>query len=378
MAPTTLCRLNGMVSLDFACFLSSSGYSQAAQDYMLALNASGHFNLRLSLLHPAPLSAALTNQRQHFFRGLIKKPRDEQAIQIFHCTPQLQRKLKRLSRTVGFATFETIGPPDTWIPILNTNDAVIVPSHFNERLFRSAGVIKPIFHIPHCIDTALYNLDAVPMKSLVNERFRFLFLGTWKTRKGWPQLVEAYWREFSPSDKVSLTIKTDNRGQCQKDLLALRAELGVSEKDVAPVLLETNVFDERRLPSFIKSHDCLVFPTLGEGFGLPPLQCMALGVPVICTNYSGCTDYLSSETATLLEPEGLRMYHMLDQISQFANRPWAYVSVNTIRLAMRSVIANVDEVNRKAMLAAAHVASCFNYSMVAQRFDELIAHFGAD
>ena len=225
-----------------------------------------------------------------------------------------------------------------------------------------------------------YRPSVVPMRVAIHEpfsdHFKFLFFGSWKLRKGWPQLLEAFWTEFSASDRVVLVIKTDRVVEVEADIAKLKRDLGLSRKDVAPVLLETRIFDEQRLPSFLKAHDCLVFPTLGEGFGLPPLQCMALGVPVIATNHSGCQDYLSSDTATLIEPEGYVTYQMLDRISQFKNKLWAHVPVRSIRTAMRHVFSDPLVTAEKAGRASAFVRDRFSYTKILKSFDDMLVSLG--
>jgi glycosyltransferase involved in cell wall biosynthesis len=37
--------------------------------------------------------------------------------------------------------------------------------------------------------------------------------------------------------------------------------------------------------------DCFLFPTRGEGFGLPPLEAMATGLPTILADHSGMADF---------------------------------------------------------------------------------------
>ena len=46
-----------------------------------------------------------------------------------------------------------------------------------------------------------------------------------------------------------------------------------------------NVNDED-LPSFYKNADCFVLPSLYEGFGLPILEAMQYGCPVLASNVS--------------------------------------------------------------------------------------------
>jgi glycosyltransferase involved in cell wall biosynthesis len=361
-----------MRKVEYVCFANRSGYAQAAQDLMVALHSSGRYDLGMLCLHGQPDHISVTPERYELIMKLCERDfvPDKDSFQVFHCIPEMQLRVTRMKKSVGFATFETFQPPEVWIPILNQNDVVICPSHFNAKIFEHAGVKKPIVHIPHCVDTTAYNPQTLPSDK--QEPYTFLFMGTWKERKGWKHLIEAWFREFDVGDNVRLVIKTDKITQSRNDIERLKSSLGFSKKETAPIVHETRVLTEAELPRFIKNSDCLVSPTLGEGFGLPGLQAMALEVPVIITNFSGCTDYATSETATLIEPTGYRLIQELDTISQFSNRKWANVEVQSVRWSMRYVLCNADIVKTKAKRAAEIVARDYSYGETVKRFDAMV------
>jgi glycosyltransferase involved in cell wall biosynthesis len=357
--------------VEYVLFLTDSGYSQAAQDAVIAMYRDGGFDINLKQLHPFPQAKAFSPERWRVFSTLLGKPAKAAAVQFYHCTPVLQRRCRKLLKTVGFATFESHEPPPDWVEILNSNHAVVVPSRFCEGVFREAGVVKPIFHVPHAVDTTIYHPSVTPLDVGVGG-FTFLFFGTWSRRKGWETLLEAFWREFGPDEGVSLVVKTNRVAAFHGDVAAFRKNLGLGGKELPPVRLESRVFDETLLPRFLKSADCLVSPTMGEGFGLPPLQSMALGVPVIVTNYSGCQDYATGDTATLLEPDGFVRHEQMDGIFQFRGRRWAHVPVASLRGAMRRVFENVEEAKEKARFAATEVSRKFGYPQMAQNFRAVV------
>jgi glycosyltransferase involved in cell wall biosynthesis len=354
--------------IEYFCHMNRSGYAQAAQDYIYALRDSQRYDVAIRLLHANPDQVSMTSKRYVEIVSMMQKPSTDNAIQIIHGIPDKQLRIN-LRKSIGFATFETFDPPKHWIKILNENDAVICPSKFNENIFRHAGLTKPIFHIPHCVDTRLYNPGVQAKKE--GNAYTFLFFGTWKKRKGYEQLLEAWFREFDSSDNVQLLIKTDRITLSQQCIESIRRNTGL-KKDFAPILFETRVLNEEAIPQLIKKADCLVCPTLGEGFGLPGLQAMALGVPVIITNYSGCQDYATEETATLIEPNGFIMLNDLDKIPQFENRKWAHVSHLAVAKAMRYVTENKEAVLKKAENAAIFVAKEFGYEATAKRFDTML------
>jgi glycosyltransferase involved in cell wall biosynthesis len=358
--------------IEWICFANRSGYAQAAQDYIYALKPLPKYDIRMLILHGTPDQVSVSPKRYAEIIEMSRKDSDLEgdSIQVFHCIPEMQRRIRPLNWRVGFATFETFQPPSIWIPMLNENDVIICPSKFNVKIFEHAGIKKPIFHIPHCIDTSLFNPEVAP--SYKASQFTFLFLGTWRRRKGWPQLIEAWLKEFDIHDNVRLVIKTDRLTQARNDIEQLKNNLDLSKKETAPILIETKVLNELELPRFMKNADCLISPTLGEGFGIPGLQCMALGVPVIITNFSGCQDYANEETATLLEPSGYILYNELDQVSQFANKKWAHITSGMVAKSMRDVLSNYEQARTKAAVAASRIPLEYSYAVIAKKFDNML------
>jgi alpha-1,3-rhamnosyl/mannosyltransferase len=58
---------------------------------------------------------------------------------------------------------------------------------------------------------------------------------------------------------------------------------------------------EPELPLLFNLAKCFVFPSLYEGFGLPPLEAMACGTPVICSNRSALPEVVG-DAAILVDP----------------------------------------------------------------------------
>ena len=357
------------IKLEYACFLNSSGYSQAAQNYIFALDKTNEFDIKIRVFGSKPLRSAVSDENYEFFLKMIKKDDDSERILIYHCIPNIQRRIKKPKKSIGFATYETFSPPETWISILNKNDAIIVPSQFNYKIFSHMKIEKPLYYIPHCINIDVYNKDVLFINKY--NKYTFLFMGIWKERKGYKQLIEAWLKEFTNNDNVQLLIKTDKIKKASDYIERIKKQLGIN-KGFAPIILESKVFDEKMLPKFIKSVDCLVAPSLGEGFGYPGLQCMALGIPIITTNFAGCKDYADDFTSTLLEPSGFVLHNNMDNIPQFKNKKWAFIEVKKIQEAMRYVFNNKEEVKVKVNRAYYNIRNKFNYDIVGKSFIDMI------
>jgi glycosyltransferase involved in cell wall biosynthesis len=97
----------------------------------------------------------------------------------------------------------------------------------------------------------------------------FLFVGTLEPRKNLPALVEA-WREVWRHHAVELVLAGRRRG----DFPALAEEPGLR--------MIGEVADEK-LPQLYSGALAFVYPSLYEGFGLPVLEAMQCGAPVIAS-----------------------------------------------------------------------------------------------
>lgn len=358
-----------MTNIEYICFLNETGYGQAAFDMIQILLQSNKYNVGIHCLNGKPSDKFL---EASYFEKILhhtKKRFSRNTLQIYHCVPTMTNRHPRQERAVAYATFETFDPPSNWIKILNNMDAIICPSKFNYKIFAHAGITKPIFYIPHAIDSQVYNDQVKAVKK--REKFTFLFFGTWKKRKGYNLLLQAFFETFKASDEVELLIKTDKINVALDEIEKIKNQFP-NRKDFPSVSLERMLYNNVSLPAFLKSVNCLVMPTLGEGFGLPALQCMSLKIPVIVTNFSGCQDYANDSTCTLIEPVGFVFQESMDNISQFANKKWPYLTIESISQSMLKVYANYNLALEKAEVAYEHVQRNFTYDIVYKAFAELM------
>jgi len=317
--------------IDYYCFLGTSGYATAAKYYISALKNKWDIKI-------IPLD---------FNR--IRATRRKDTIDIYHCVPHLYHRFKRSRPSIGFATFENIKVPDSWISLLKENNVIVSPSKFNQKSFPTSE------YFPHCLDMSLWNKKIGPI--IKRSSFTFLFLGTWKKRKGYELLLQAFSEEFKHDKRVKLLIKTSGK---KPSFFGERIEI------------VTKNIPENQMPKFIKSADCLVSPTLGEGFGLPGLQAMAVEVPVIISDWSGCQDYANEKTAFLLHPASFKKISRLDDVSQYKDLEWPVFSMEELKEKMRIVVEDKRLRAEKAQKAYDFVHERFSFDVVRKRFEEIV------
>jgi glycosyltransferase involved in cell wall biosynthesis len=86
------------------------------------------------------------------------------------------------------------------------------------------------------------------------------------------------------------------------------------------------VVPETKLPSLYRSAEALVFPSLYEGFGLPILEAMGCGTPVVTANVTAMPE-VAGGAALLVDPTS---------VEQIARAMGQIVSDTTLRQQLRN------------------------------------------
>ena len=131
------------------------------------------------------------------------------------------------------------------------------------------------------------------------------------------------------------------RGWMDEDVFRLVEELGLQERVLFP-----GYVPEEELPLWYSAADLFVYPSLYEGFGLPPLEAMACGTPVIVADASSLPEVVGAAglafqpldaialadlmTAMLSQP-GRREAMASAGLQQARQFPWSRTAQETFR-----------------------------------------------
>lgn len=352
----------------YKLYLGSTGYATSAQDYIKALLfVQPDLDIKTQFYNLAT-STGVSKERHDFFHTLSKKQDTHPQIDIFHCIPPRFRRNPSSAKNIGIAIFETINPPKNWIDQMNTMDTIITASQFNKSVFESNGVKVPIFVVPHCFDPQMFNKDVKPNGRYA--KFTFFALGTWKQRKNWDSLIKAFYDGFENKNNVCLIIKTDKPDELKRTVLRIKQTSEWRSKDTAPIYAEKGVCTFEEIPAVMRKGDVYISCSLGEGFSVPTLHALALGMPIIVPKYGGFLEHARPEFTTYINPAEYKTYPNMDGIPQFKNCIWPVFRISEIRDKMLQVYNNWPSEQIAAGYQYAH--NNFTYEVVGKKMLEAI------
>ncbi len=112
----------------------------------------------------------------------------------------------------------------------------------------------------------------------------FVSLGTIEPRKNHAMLLDI-WEDWGPGAPELLICGT--RGW-------RNAEVFVRLDEGVPHVTEVSGLSDGAIASLLQRSQGLLFPSVAEGFGLPPLEAASLGVPVVCADLPACRELLGN------------------------------------------------------------------------------------
>ena len=190
---------------------------------------------------------------------------------------------------------------------LRKSEKIITVSNFSKgEMIKYFNVSeKKIVTIYNGIDRKLFQcskndqfLQKIKKKYKLPERF-ILYVGSVKPHKNLYRAVLAFMRLVKDYNDLYFIIigKSDELITSDKRVLdMIHNDNRIKNRVILQGIIEKNI-----LPYFYKLSDLLLFPSLYEGFGLPPLEAMACGTPVVASKLSSITE-VCGDAAYYVDP----------------------------------------------------------------------------
>lgn len=155
-------------------------------------------------------------------------------------------------------------------------------------------------------------------KYSINDNF-ILYVGGFSPRKNILGIIEAF-SLLSYTIKKDLKLVITGKKGISYEIYKKRAE----DLSISNSVIFTDFIPLNDLPDFYNASELLLYPSFYEGFGLPPLEAMACGIPVIASNVTSLPD-VCLDAAILINPYS---------IDELKNSIELVLTNNTLRSSM--------------------------------------------
>jgi glycosyltransferase involved in cell wall biosynthesis len=253
----------------------------------------------------------------------------------------------------GLTMFESTGLPKDWVDTFDKFcERVILPCQWCYDSFRAAGFAGNLHVVPLGVNVGEFQYVERPKR----DTYTFLTIGDHGRRKGWDITMQALGIAFGPlEDLYGKYIDMAHRLMTdlaipEREYYCADVRLIVKMASTAyGVLRDANCLTDRRVRLWIENVDSMadvyaladafVFPTRAEGYGLPPREAAATGLPVICTDYSGMAGEVRRWGIPLAYEE-VDVEPWARQPNDYYSGRWAHPDVYDLALRMRQLYEN--------------------------------------
>lgn len=180
---------------------------------------------------------------------------------------------------------------------------IAVSKYLQDQLVNVIGIpAARIFVVPEAVDHNFFKQKEVTAafkeKYNLRDDFRYiLYVGSEQPRKNFPLLIRAFARVYQKYPDIRLLKVGQPEFQAQRDkALAVINELGIQDAVIFAGHAGADLVD------FYNYCHIFVFPSRYEGFGFPPLEAMACGAAVICSNTTSLPEVVN-DAALLHDPQ---------------------------------------------------------------------------
>lgn len=236
-------------------------------------------------------------------------------VDVFHATDHLLPRFSRIKTVFTLHDLIFLFHPETHKPLnrwfltlmmprfLRAADAIIAVSECTKRdAVRAYGIPEEKITViyegvsPRFRPADPETVQAMRAKYGLPEHF-ILYVGTIEPRKNLTALLEAM---TNLQSAICNLVIVGKKGWLYEGFFQRLRELGLEER-----VHFTGYVPDEDLPALYSAADLFVFPSLYEGFGLPVLEAMACGAPVVCSDTSSLPE-VAGDAALLVNPTDVR------------------------------------------------------------------------
>jgi len=228
-----------------------------------------------------------------------------------------EQRLKGGPTLIGYIPIDGGPLPQSWKQHYKCFDKLVTTSIFSQNEFKKLLpdlAVDVIYHgVERTVFKPLKNKRSIKEKLGFGDRFVVGCVAKNQFRKHFPTLIKAFsdFHKLYPNSLLYLHTSRDQQGWNFEDFLS---QYNLGSSVVFPPGYNKNGYpqtSDAHLNEIYNAFDVMVLATTGEGFGLPIIEAMAAGTPVIATDYSSCTELVKGR-GLLIEVKTL--VHMGGQV----------------------------------------------------------------
>lgn len=239
----------------------------------------------------------------HYSFPIMKLSKTKRIVVVHDLTFFIYPKMHTLIKRYYFKIFIKLA--------CKYSDAIICVSKSTKNdLFRYVSNIKSEVHVIPLAANITTNYSVIDVKNKYSiKKDYLLFIGTLEPRKNITQLIKAY-SNIKDKEKLQLVI-VGKKGWYYKEIFNLVDQLSLNND----IIFTGFASDEDK---FALLENCYIFiyPSVYEGFGLPVLEAITLGVPTITSNVSSMPEVVEDSAIKINPLDVNDIIKAIDLLSQ--------------------------------------------------------------
>lgn len=242
--------------------------------------------------------------------------------------------------------------------IISLCDGIITVSNFSKKdIIKSFNFPEDKIFVTHLASESIYRpLSKRVCKYFIEKNYSIhgnfiLYIGSFSPRKNISGLIESFSKFISRTKKDVKLVIAGKQGISYENYKRRSIELKIEHNVIFPGFIPIE-----HLPYLYNAADLFVYPSFYEGFGLPLLEAMSCGIPVITSDVTSIPEVVK-DAAIKINP------HDIDDMSNAIYEVYGNPDLrkNLIRKGLlRAMDFSWDETARKTLNSYKQIAKCFS------------------
>lgn len=370
-----------MKGIKYICpVFDPTGYGEASRNHLMSL-IKANVPITIQRIQYEPTEKELYGEMGETLSQFIDRLIDYDVV-VQHLTPEHFPRFKEAGKiNIGFMYWETSRIPEQWVGDINNHvDAVFVVCDYTVDSLHNSGITVPVYKILPAMNAEYFKSDAkVVIPGLSYDVYKFYSIFQWTERKNPGGLLKAYLTTFTNDDKVELIIKTyvndtstRSRDFIRQEIINLKGGLQLPADKYPPIRLLWQFLTRDEVIALHRLGDCFVLPHRSEGLGMPHLEAMFAGKPVISTDIGGNVEFMFDANSYLISHQLTPVFGMGWAPWYKGNQLWGEPNIKELMDKMRYVYDHQNEAIEVARKAKIYVEEKYTYESSSKTLIDVI------